>query len=325
MIALSVSIEGATGLTWPRWKEWVVAAERWGLAGLFVSDHLVGPFPPDHPSLDPLAALVYAADRSERVHIGTMVSPLSIRDPVMLVRQALALDDLSGGRMVLGVGAGWNQREHDMFGYDLGDVRTRMDRFAEGVAVIAGLLRSDAPVSHEGQFFHLHDAVLLPRPQRSGGPPLMIGGSGPKRTARLVAKYADAWNAQHLAPDELRERNAALDALIREEGRSPGDVKRTLTMPILLRESEEELAERVRRIPIAPLIGGGAVEAVVGFMRGQLGGFVGTTEEVVARIGAYAAAGLDELVVQWFGVDDLDGMAMIAERVLPRLSAPAGR
>lgn len=97
MIALSVSIEGAAGLTWPRWKEWVAAAERWGLAGLFVSDHLVGPFPPDPPSLDALAALVYAADRSERVHIGTMVSPLSIRDPVMLVRQALALDDLSGG------------------------------------------------------------------------------------------------------------------------------------------------------------------------------------------------------------------------------------
>lgn len=249
-----------------------------------------------------------------------MVSPLSIRDPVMLARQALALDDLSGGRMVLGVGAGWNQREHDMFGYDLGDVPTRMERFAEGVAVIAGLLHSDMPISHEGRFFRLQDATLLPRPQRSGGPPLMIGGSGPKRTARLVAKYADIWNAQHLAPDELRERNAALDVMIREAGRSPGDVRRTLTTPILLRDSEEELAERVRRVPFAPLIGGGATEAVVGFMRAQLGGFVGTTEEVAARLAEYAAAGLEELVVQWFGVDDLEGMAMIAERVRPRLS-----
>lgn len=243
----------------------------------------------------------------------------------MLARQSLALDDLSGGRIVLGVGADWNLREHKMFGYDLGGVSMRIDRLAEGVAVIAGLPRSDALISYAGRFFRLHDAMLLPRPQRPGGPPLMIGGSGPRRTVRLVAKYADPWNAPHFALDALRERNAALDAMIREEGRSPSDVRRTLTTPVLLRDSEEELAERVRRISFAPLIGGGAVEAVVGFMCAQLGGFVGTAEEVVARIEAYAAAGLEELVVQWFGVDDLDGMAMIAERVLPRLSAQVGR
>ncbi len=319
MIALSVSVEGGLGLTWPCWKEWVAASERWGLASLFLSDHFVGPFGPDPPSLEAIIALAYAADHSTRIHFGTLVSPLSFRDPIMLARQALALDDLSSGRMILGLGAGWNQREHDMFGYTLGDIPTRMARFAEGVEVIARLLRSDEPVSHDGQWFSLREARLLPRPQRPGGPRLLVGGSGPRRTARIVAQYADVWNAQHLAPADLRERNVALDAMIQEAGRSPKDVRRTMIGPIVLSDHADEVAERVRAIPFAPQIGDGSVEAVVEFLVTRQGAIVGTTDEVVARLGEYAA-GVDEFVVQWVGVNDLVGMEMIAERVLPQLT-----
>ncbi len=169
MVELSVSFEGVFGLTWPQWRRLVRAVEDLGFAGLYLSDHLVLPDPPDHPSPDLVVALTLLADQTQRLRFGPMVAPLSFRDPVMLAWQAAALDDLSGGRMVLGVGAGWFEREHEMFGYHLGDKRMRMDRFAAGLEVITRLLRDDGPVSFESPFYRLQDAHLLPRPQRPGG------------------------------------------------------------------------------------------------------------------------------------------------------------
>src|SRR6185503_4642853 len=110
----------------------------------------------------------------------------------MLARLAQTLDNLSGGRCILGVGAGWMEREHAMFGYDLGDKAKRMARFVEAVKVIDLLLRHDEPVSFAGRFYHLNDATFLPRSPRPNGPRLLIGGSGPTRTLPLAARYADA-------------------------------------------------------------------------------------------------------------------------------------
>jgi alkanesulfonate monooxygenase SsuD/methylene tetrahydromethanopterin reductase-like flavin-dependent oxidoreductase (luciferase family) len=128
MIALSLQIEGQQGLTWPVWKKHVSDAEALGFAGLFRSDHFTVPFPAYLDALELMVSLTYLADRSRTIHFGSLVAPLSFRDPIMLARQAAALDDLSGGRMILGVGAGWMEREHTMFGYTLGDVSMRMAR-----------------------------------------------------------------------------------------------------------------------------------------------------------------------------------------------------
>ncbi len=164
MVELSISVEGLFGLTWPQWKRLVERVEHLGFAGLYLSDHFNMPEPPDYPSLELIVALTYLADHTQRVRFGPMVSPLSFRDPVMLARQAAALDDLSGGRMVLGVGTGHMAREHAMFGYDLGDMPTRFARLEEGLEVITRLLQSGSPVTFEGQLFRLHDAVL-PEPR----------------------------------------------------------------------------------------------------------------------------------------------------------------
>src|SRR5690349_15448314 len=200
MIELSVSIEGLCGLTWPAWKRIVDQAEPLGYAGLYCSDHFILEDAP-RASLEMIAALTYLADHTQRLHFGPMVAPFSFRDPVMLARQAAALDDLSGGRMILGVGAGWMEYEHHMFGYKLGDMAARMARFEEGLEIITRLLQSDGPVSYEGQFYQLHEAVLYPRPQRPCGPPILVGGKGPRRTLPLVARYATIWNATRLTPD----------------------------------------------------------------------------------------------------------------------------
>ena len=211
MIEVSISVEGQTGLTWPLWRCWVAMVEARGFSGLYRSDHFTMPDPPDEDSLECIVSLAYLADHSSGVRFGPLVAPLSFRDPVMLARQAAALDDLSGGRMILGVGTGWIEREHSLFGYELGDLQTRFARLEDGLEVITRLLKSDQPVSHEGRFYRLREAVLLPRPQREGGPPILIGGSGSKRTPELAARFADVWNGTFMRPDMFRERSAALD------------------------------------------------------------------------------------------------------------------
>src|SRR5512138_3737515 len=180
-------IEGQDGLTWPRWQRLASEVEQLGFAGLFRSDHFTNAGPPDKESLELVVSLAYLASGTNRIHFGSLVAPFSFRDPAMLARQAAAIDDLSGGRLILGVGAGWNEREHTLFGYALGDVPTRMARMQEGLEVVTRLLRGDEPVISEGRFYQLRGAMLLPRPQRPGGPAIMIGGNGPKRTLPLVA------------------------------------------------------------------------------------------------------------------------------------------
>lgn len=317
---LSVLVEGAHGLTWPRWKEFVATTERLGYTGLYGSDHftLAGD-PPDKDSLELMMSLAYAADRSERLQLGQLVSPVSFRDPVMLTRQMLALDDLSGGRMVFGIGAGWNVREHAMFGYVLGDIKTRMDRFAESLEVITRLMRSDEPVSYAGVYYHLEGATLLPRPQRRGGLPLLIGGGGPKRTLPLVARYADIWNAVMVTPEVMQEKVTLLDSLIEKAGRKPGDVARTLMTPVYCGRTTAELAHQASGRRAAPALTNLSDEELVEQQRSR-GAIIGTPEEVIARIRVYERLGIEEIMVQWFAQNDLDGLQVIADEVLPRVA-----
>jgi F420-dependent oxidoreductase-like protein len=279
MTAISIQIEGQNGLTWPRWKRIVEEVERLGFAGLFRSDHFTNAHPPDIESLEAIVSLAYLADRSQRLHFGPLVSPLSMRDPRMLARQAAALDDLSGGRFILGVGAGWQEREHTLFGYDLGDIPTRMARFEEGVQVITRLLQSDEPVTFAGRFFYLQGATLLPRPARPGGPSILIGGNGMQRTLPLVARYADVWNAVYLPVQDFRERSARLDELLQAQGRMPSDVKRSIMMP------QPDLS--------AP-------------------------DVLRQQIADYGAAGVDELIYQWLDLENVDGLRTFAQVALKR-------
>src|SRR5438093_9459687 len=181
MVALSVQIEIGDGLTWERWKRIVSLVDRLGYRGLYICDHFyAGDGYPD--SIEINLAFAYLATQSARLEFGSLVAPVSFRDPRFLVRQAMHLDNLSGGRMILGVGAGWMEREHNAFGYELGDKRTRMDRLAEALDVMSLLNRNQEPVSFQGKFYRLDEAKILPRAARPGGVRIMVGGSGPKRT-----------------------------------------------------------------------------------------------------------------------------------------------
>jgi alkanesulfonate monooxygenase SsuD/methylene tetrahydromethanopterin reductase-like flavin-dependent oxidoreductase (luciferase family) len=315
---LSISVEGMFGLDWPSWKQLVESVEDLRFAALYLSDHFLLNVPPDAPSLELIVALTYAANNTRRIRIGSMVAPLSFRDPVMLTRQAAALDSLSDGRMVLGVGAGWEETEHAMFGYPLGDVPTRFARFEEGLEVITRLLRSDAPVDFAGTHFQVQEA-LLPGPRRPGGPPVMIGGSGPKRTLPLVARFADVWSAQELHPGGVQERSALLDLLLTEAGRQPGDVRRSFNTWVICGRTSAELADRLRGYRRYAALTAMAQETLLEELRTNWHVIVGSPDEVVAQIQAYEAAGVAELSVQWPGIDDIEGLELLANEVMPHI------
>jgi F420-dependent oxidoreductase-like protein len=318
MIAISLMIEGQNGVNWPHWRRLVAEAEQLGFAGLFRSDHFTNGQGPLLDALETIVSLTYLADHTRRIHFGPLVAPLSFRDPTILARQALALDDLSGGRMILGVGAGWQEREHVMFGHELGGLTTRMDRLEEGLDVLTRLLRSDAPTSYQGRFYQLQDAVVLPRPQRAGGPPILIGGIGPKRTLPLVARYADIWNALMVSPDEFATLNARLDDLLRAEGRAPDAVRRTLMTNLTFAPDRERLASKLSLADA----GNPSLEAAVANMRTSRKNIVGTPAMVREQIRAYAGAGVRELMLQWLDLDDIEGLRAFAQTVLPAFQEP---
>jgi alkanesulfonate monooxygenase SsuD/methylene tetrahydromethanopterin reductase-like flavin-dependent oxidoreductase (luciferase family) len=322
MVDLSIQVEGFTGLTWQRWKRLVDDVERLGFAGLYCCDHYNAPFTVGLPSLEVTLALTYAADHTERLRFGPLVAPLSFRDPVMLARQAMALDSLSGGRMILGIGAGWIEDEHTRYGYDFGDARSRMDRLAEGAEVIFRLCRETQPVSFDGRFYHLREAQLAPRSPKPDGPTLMIAGKGMPRVLGLVARFADVWTASRLSVEDFRGRSRQLDVLLERNGRARESVKRATMDAVVCWRDESELERRLgalrRLLPdrfadLTPLELREGARAMLGNM------IDGTPAEVVDKIGAYADAGLDELMIDWIDCDDFEGLEVFATEVLPRL------
>ena len=292
-------IEGQDGLNWERWKKLAYAVEDLGFAGLYRSDHFTNAEPPELDSLELWTSLTWLASHTSRIEFGPVVSPVSFRDPIFTARIAKDVDDLSGGRLTLGVGAGWTVREHEMFNYDLMEMSDRFDRFEEGLQVISGLLRQDGPVNFSGKYYGLKDAVLLPRPAIEGRPPLLIGGNGPNRTLRLAAQYADEWNGVFITPERFHELNTRLDQFLTERGREPQTVRRSVMTGYVYGRTPAELQERLDGRSENELRASGIV--------------VGVSEELQAQIAAYANVGVQRLMLQWLYQDDLDGLEALAE------------
>lgn len=298
-------IEGQDGLSWPRWQRLARAAEELGFNGLYRSDHFTNPGGPFLDSVETWVSFAWLASHTERISFGSIVSPLSFRNPSILAWQASAIDSLAGGRLRIGVGAGWQEREHTAFGFHLGTLDERFARLEEGLEVIRALTRSTEPATFAGSHFSIADAMLQPRSPRSDGPPITIGGNGPRRTLPLVARYADEWNAVYLSIPEFQERNARLDGLLADAGRAPSDVKRTFMTRGLVGRDEAELRTQIAADDLASLRDKDAV--------------VGTPGEMVERLGRLDEAGAEGVLLQWLNLDDIRGLETIAAEVLPQI------
>jgi F420-dependent oxidoreductase-like protein len=304
MLEVAIMIEGQYGVDWPRWRRLAQAVENLGYAGLYRSDHFTEPTGPYMDALELWTSLTWLADSTERIEFGPLVSPVSFRHPVITAWQASAVDSLAGGRLQLGIGAGWQEREHDTFGFELLDTARRFARFEEGLEVVTRLLRSGEPVSFEGAFYRLNEALLVPRSPRPGGPPIVIGGNGPRRTLPLAARYADEWNAAFITADEFAKLEATLDKLLDDAGRAPDLVRRTLMTRAVFGRTEADVDRKldgVARDRLEPAV------------------IAGTPGEIVERLGRLSEVGVQRVMLQWLEVDDLDGLEAMADTVLPQL------
>jgi F420-dependent oxidoreductase-like protein len=301
---VAIMIEGQDGLNWERWQRLAGAAENLGFAGLYRSDHFTNPDGPHLDALELWTSLTWLAGHTRRIEFGQMVSPVGFRNPVIAAWTAAAIDDLSGGRLRLGLGAGWQEREHRSYGFELLDVDGRFRRLREALEVVTRLLRSDVPTAFDGEFYHLGDALLLPRPKRPSGPPIVIGGNGPRRTLPLVAEFADEWNAVYATADRFATLSAELDGLLDGRGRARSAVRRTLMTRVVVGRCEAEVSRKL----------GGDPQALR-----ERGVVLGEPAAIVDQLGRLGEVGVTRVMAQWLDMDDIDGLELLASDVLPKL------
>ena len=294
MAQVGIMIEAKEGLNWERWRRIVADAERLGFASLRVSDHLQSVLGVEgREGLSAWPALALAAEWSERIEIGPMVSPMTFYNPAPLGRMGRAVDELAGGRLIFGVGAGWNEAEHRRFNLALPSWRERFDRLEEGIAGIR--------------------QTWGDRPLR-----LLIGGGGERRTRDITARHAAEWNFMAPDPETFRQRSAALDARCREVGREPSQVRRSMMRGYLIGRDQAELCDRLERAAeVVPSLRGDDAAAILAGLRERW--FVGTPEEIVDQIRPYAEAGVELFMLQHFLMDDRDALELLASEVVPNL------
>lgn len=240
------------------------AAEDAGFDLVTVMDHFYqirGVGPETEPMLEAYTTLGALAARTSRVKLGTLVTGVTYRNPAILVKQVTTLDAISGGRAILGIGAAWNEDEHRGYGVPFPAVGERMDRLDEALQIARALFSEERP-SFEGRFYTIDRALNSPRPVQAGGPPILIGGMGEKRTLRMVARYA---NMSHWFPsslDELKRKTDILEGYCAEIGRNPSEIFRTLGAPVVLVESERDADAVRQRIPAERLATMGPLSTV---------------------------------------------------------------
>ena len=232
--------------SWPLLRDAAIRADRVGLDSLWTWDHLmaiVGPW--EQPILEGWTTLAALAALTERVTLGLMVGANTFRNPGLTAKLATTLDQISGGRAILGIGGAWFKREHDAYGFDEtwgSGFGERLDRLDESVMLLRRLLDGERIAEHAGRFYTMRDALCEPRPIQARLP-ILIGGSGPQKTLRTTARYADAWNAGG-TEKELRAKDAILRERCAEVGRNPDEIERTVTVWLAIRDDPAE-ARRV--------------------------------------------------------------------------------
>ena len=306
---LRVFTEPQQGATYDDLLAVARTAEELGFGGFFRSDHYLhmggdgGPGPTD--AWTTLAGL--ARDTST-IRLGTLVSSATFRLPGPLAVAVAGVDQMSGGRVELGLGAGWFEAEHAAYGISFPGVRERFDRLEEQLAVITGLWRTPVgrTFTHEGRFYPVTDSPALAKPVQPGGVPVIVGGHGPRRTPALAARYAAEFNAAFTSPQEAARLFEGVQRACLDIGRDPGTL--TLSAAQVLCLGEDEAAVRRR----AAAIGREPDEL-------RANGLAGTPDEVLEKVQSFASAGATRLYLQVLDLSDLEHLADVARLVMPKV------
>ena len=308
-------IEGQEDVTWDQWRALAAACEEHGFEGLFRSDHYLSvEGRTERGSLDAWATLAALAAITSRIRLGTLVSPATFRHPSVLAKSAATVDHVSGGRMELGLGAGWNEHEHRSYGFPFADLRTRMDVMAEQAEIIARSFAGD-PFSFEGKHYSVENLDALPKPVQNPRPPIVMGGNAGPRGLALAARWADEYNTVFVSPEEAGERREKWAQAWADAGRDPEALVFSVMTTVVIGADEADLHERAERLAA---LRGLDVDSQLSALRGNA--LVGTVEEVAAQIREYEQAGVQRIMLQHLLHDDIEAVDLIGRELIPRVS-----
>jgi alkanesulfonate monooxygenase SsuD/methylene tetrahydromethanopterin reductase-like flavin-dependent oxidoreductase (luciferase family) len=282
------------------------AAERLGYDTVFIPDHLnVVAVQSGSPAYEGWTTLTGVLQSTQRVHGGLLVACEAFRNPAWYANAAATLDHMSGGRVIVGIGAGWYEEEFAAYGFDWRSGRERVERLGEALEVMTRMWRGEG---FEGRWYHAAGTDDCPRPLQQPHPPIWVGGQGPKLLA-IAARFADAWNAPVLPPEEVASRADTWRKLCAEEGRPMIEI--TYEGPVWIDENAERIAARLEHNRASEL----AIART--YARTAV---AGTPDQVIARIKEYAEAGVTHFVCHFGKTTDLRGTELFARAVIPAFS-----
>lgn len=311
---LDLMIEGQEGVTWPQWQALARACEVNGIRTLFRSDHYLN-LDGQHPergSLDALGTVIALAATTTTLRLGTMVSPATFRHPSQLAKLITTADQVSGGRVELGLGAGWHEREHAAYGFSYPDLRTRMEVLDEQLQVVLGNW-SQGPFSFSGTHYRLEELDAQPKPVQRPHPPLLMGGAAGPLAARLAASYADEYNTAFATVTDVRARSERIRRACEAVDREP--IPFSVMGPVIVGRDQADLEARVAR-----------TAAFRGMDPAQLlneppeGFVVGTLERAAEQLREYERAGACRMLCQHNPHDDLDFIALLGRELAPMVA-----
>jgi alkanesulfonate monooxygenase len=309
---LRVFAEPQEGVSYEQQLAAAQLAERLGFGAFFRSDHFarIKPGDPLPGPTDSWVTLGALARETSTIQLGTLVSSATFRLPGPLAIAVAQVDQMSGGRVELGLGSGWFEREHDAYGIPFPPLAERFDRLEEQFAILTGLWATPAGelFSFDGEYYSLHDSPALPKPARAGGPPLLVGGLGARRTPALAARYAAEFNVPFAGLERTKQQFERVRAACEQSGRDPDSLIYSHAITLCCATSEAELRRRAERVgtDLADLRASGAA---------------GSPEEVVERLAEYAEAGSQRAYLQTIDLGDLEQIELVAAEVMPRLAA----
>jgi F420-dependent oxidoreductase-like protein len=294
--------------TWQESRAVVVELDALGFDSAWVCDHVYGVPNPRLPILEAWSLLAAAAAVTERIELGTLVTPPFFRNPAMLAKQVATIDQIAGGRVIMGLGAGWFQPEFEAYGNPFPSLGARMRALEETIEVMKAMW-TEEQASFEGEHFRVKDAFCEPKPPRT--PPILIGGTGEKVLMGLVARHADIWNNMAIAQGMLGQKVEALRRRCDELGRDFETVRVSQQCVVIIEETETAAKEALQK---AAKIYGGHMGAGL-----EEHGIWGTPDRVVECIERHRALGCTGFLIEFFGRDTRPAAKLFAERVIPQL------